>query len=179
MKTKVITWLPDRLTDLASLLLVLMMLNITLDVILKALFNAPIQGTLEVTAYYYMVGSVLLPVALVELTRSSISADVFFNLMPGWLRFGLMAFIFALCIAVYTGLAWITWFDAMRALARSEVTMGGVGMPIWPSRFILPISFSMGALACAWNLLLLLASQEARSDLIADTTEEFPEGETG
>ncbi|MEO1343451.1 MAG: TRAP transporter small permease [Pseudomonadota bacterium] len=173
MSSKLITWLPDRLTDVASLLLVLMMLNITLDVILKALFNAPIQGTLEVTAYYYMVGSVLLPIAIVELTRSPISADVFFNLMPFGLRFTLMAFILALCVVAYAGLAWITWSDAMRAFGRNEVSMGGVGMPIWPSRFILPVSFAMGALACAWNLLLLLTSPDARADLVADATEQL------
>ena len=88
---KSIGWLSARLLDLAGILLILMMLHITVDVFLKALFNSPIQGTLEVTAYYYMVGAVLLPVAAVELAQASISADVFYNLMSRRNKIVLMA----------------------------------------------------------------------------------------
>lgn len=164
MKKRLVTWLPDRLTDLAGLLLLLMMLNITADVVLKATLNSPIQGTLEITAYYYMVGSVLFPLALVELTRSSIAADVFYNLMPPRLQLVLMVAILILCICAYCVLARITWSDAVRAFGRSEVSMGGVGMPIWPSRFILPLSFAMAAMVCLRNVLKLLFATKATND---------------
>jgi hypothetical protein len=46
--------------------IVLMMAHVTLDVVLKNLFNAPIQGTIEISSYYYMVAVVMLPMAMVE-----------------------------------------------------------------------------------------------------------------
>ncbi len=171
MEHKIANWLPSRLMDIAGILLILMMVNITLDVVLKAVFNSPIQGTLEVTAYYYMVGAVLLPIAAVEIAQASISADVFYNLMSFRIKVAVMALILLLCSLVYAGLCWITWLDALKAWKRSEFSMGGVSMPIWPSRFILPLSFSLGATACAWNLILLLFSPEDRAKLVADGTD--------
>lgn len=168
MVNRYIAWLPDRLLDLAGLLLILMMLNISLDVVMKAAFNDPIQGTLEVTAYYYMVGAVLLPIAAVEMAQASISADLFYNLMPRSWKIVILGLILALCAAAYGGLAWITWADALRALNRGEYSMGGVSMPIWPSRFILPFSFGLGALICLWHLGGLLLSAGARDALLAE-----------
>lgn len=178
MVGKYTAWLPERLLDVAGILLILMMLNITLDVILKAVFNSPIQGTLEVTAYYYMVGAVLLPIAAVELAQASISADVFYNLMPRRTRAVILALILALCAVTYAGLSWITWIDALRAFKRGEFSMGGVSMLIWPSRFILPVSFLLGGLACLWNLGGLLFSSRAREALLAEGTDPLAETET-
>lgn len=161
-----IEWLSARLLDLAGILLILMMLHISLDVLLKAAFNSPIQGTLEVTAYYYMVGAVLLPVAAVELAQASISADVFFNLMWRRMKLVLMMFILLLSALVYAGLCRVTWMDAMRAFNRGEFSMGGVSMLIWPSRFVLPVSFGLGSLVCFWYLGGLVASGRLRSKLI-------------
>lgn len=163
---KSIGWLSARLLDLAGILLILMMLHITVDVFLKALFNSPIQGTLEVTAYYYMVGAVLLPVAAVELAQASISADVFYNLMSRRNKIVLMALILLLSALVYAGLARITWIDAMRAFNRGEFSMGGVSMLIWPSRFVLPVSFGLGSIVCLWHLGGLILTARIRNKLI-------------
>ena len=46
---------------------VLMMLNIVADVVSKLIWNAPIQGTVEVSSYYYMIALVMLPMAFVEM----------------------------------------------------------------------------------------------------------------
>lgn len=163
---KGIDWLSARLLDVAGLLLILMMLHISLDVLLKAVLNSPIQGTLEVTAYYYMVGAVLLPIAAVELAQASISADVFYNLMSRRMKIGLMALILLLSALVYAGLCRITWIDAMRAFSRGEFSMGGLSMLIWPSRFVLPVSFGLGAVVCLWHLGSMVLSAQKRGKLI-------------
>ncbi len=161
-----IDWLSARLLDLAGILLILMMLHISLDVLLKAVFDNPIQGTLEVTAYYYMVGAVLLPIAAVEMAQASISADVFYNLMSRRMKLVLMGLILLLCALVYGGLCRITWLDALRAFDRGEFSMGGVSMLIWPSRFVLPVSFGLGCVVCVWHLGGLMLSSRVRSKLI-------------
>lgn len=162
-----ITWLANRLLDISAILLLVMMLHVCADVGMKYLFNRPIQGTLEVVSYYYMVWAVFLPLALVEMTRSAVSVELFFNMFPRAGQVACIALVLLLCTAAYAGLARITWLDALRSFDRGEVVMGPVTVAIWPSRFILPISFALAGLVCLWHLARLALSSEARSELIA------------
>lgn len=161
-----ITWLANRLLDLSSLLLLGMMLHVCADVAMKYLFNRPIPGTLEVVSNYYMVWAVFLPLALVELTRGAVSVELFFNMFPRPMQVLCIGLVLALCAAAYFGLARITWADALRSLARNEVVMGPVTVVVWPSRFVLPVSFALAGLVCAWHLLRLILSAPARDELI-------------
>lgn len=75
----------------------------------------------------------------------------------------LMGVILLLCALAYAGLCRITWIDALRAFNRGEFSMGGVSMLIWPSRFILPVSFGLGCLVCLWHLGGLMLSGRVRN----------------
>lgn len=167
MGRKPITWLSNRLLDISALLLLGMMLHVCADVAMKYLFNRPIQGTLEIVSYYYMVWAVFLPLALVELTRGAVSVELFFNMFPRPLQVLCIALVLILCAAAYAGLARITWLDALRSWSRNEVVMGPVTVVIWPSRFVLPVSFALAGLVCLWHFLRLLVSPRARAELIA------------
>jgi TRAP-type C4-dicarboxylate transport system permease small subunit len=167
MKRTPIHWLADRLLELSGLILLVMMLHVCADVGMKYLFNRPIQGTLEIVSYYYMVGAVFLPIAFVELTRASVSVDLFFAMLPRSMQIGCIAVVLLVCAGVYGGLAWITWLDALRSLSRNEVVMGPITVVIWPSRFVLPASFLLGGIACLWHLGRLFLVPAAREELIA------------
>ena len=162
-----ITWLADRLLDISALLLLVMMVHVCADVGMKYVFNRPIQGTLEVVSYYYMVWAVFLPLALIEMTRSAVSVELFFNMFPRPMQILCIALVLLLCAATYAGLARITWLDALRSFSRGEVVMGPVTVVVWPSRFILPISFALAGLVCLWHLIRLVLSPEARAELIS------------
>ena len=162
-----ITWLANRLLDISAILLLVMMLHVCADVGMKYLFNRPIQGTLEVVSYYYMVWAVFLPLALVEMTRSAVSVELFFNMFSRPMQVVIIGLVLALCAATYGGLARITWLDALRSFSRGEVVMGPVTVVVWPSRFILPISFALAGLVCLWHFLRLLVSADARTELLA------------
>jgi TRAP-type C4-dicarboxylate transport system permease small subunit len=166
MGRKPITWMADRLLDVSALLLMAMMLHVCADVGMKYLLNRPIPGTLEIVSYYYMVWAVFLPLALVELTRGAVSVELFFNLFPRPLQVLCIALVLLLCAVTYGGLARITWLDAMRAWSRNEVVMGPVTVIIWPSRFVLPISFALAGLVCLWHLVRLALTRAARDELI-------------
>lgn len=163
---KSIHWTTNRLLDLSAIFLLIMMLHISLDVILKYAINHPIQATLETVSYYYMVISVFLPIAFVEFSRQSIAVDVFYNLMPGFLRVACVGLAFLICIAVYGTMAWLTLGDAIRAFNRTEIVSGSTYMQIWPSRFVLPVSFLGGALVCLWYLIGLVFSKELRQEIM-------------
>lgn len=164
---KPILWVSNRLLDISAFFLFIMMIHISLDVILKYTINHPIKGTIETVSFYYMVLSVFLPISFVELSRQSISVDIFYNMMSRNLKLACAALAFLVCATVYGGLAWMTFGDAMRSLARNEIAMGENYIPIWPSRFVLPVSFLTGALVCLWYLLGLLFSARLRKEIMS------------
>lgn len=140
--------------------LLLMMLNITLDVFLKAVFNAPIQGTVEVSSYYYMVAVVMLPMAFVEFEDDQISVDLLFNHFPAAIRSICLLFTLTLTAGVLTVIAWRTGQDAIRAFRVGEVVMGSREIIVWPARCMLPLGFSLAAIAAGLRAIMLLQGKE-------------------
>ncbi|MDO5528877.1 MAG: TRAP transporter small permease [Paracoccus sp. (in: a-proteobacteria)] len=168
MKNSPISWLADRLLDLSAVLLFAMMVHVCADVAMKYLFNKPIQGTLEIVSYYYMVWAVFLPLAVIELTRSAVAVELFFNMMTIPMRIACIALVLIISAVTYFGVAWITWHDALRSFSRGEVVMGPVIVAIWPSRFIMPVSFAFAGLVCLWHLVRLFVSRAGRNELTTD-----------
>ena len=128
---------------LAGVMMSFMMLHITADVFLKYTFNRPLFGTIETVSYYYMIGAVYLPLAYVQRRGRHISVELVFDRLPE--RGKRAAECFALlCAALFFGiLGWQSWLDAVNAWRIDEIIMGSATIPIWPSRFFLPVSFGL------------------------------------
>ncbi|MFC4353423.1 TRAP transporter small permease subunit [Fodinicurvata halophila] len=140
------------LTLAASLCLVAMMIQVCADVIAYNLLRAPIPGTAEIVAYYYMVGACFLPLPLAELRNSNIHVDLFYN-MASWLgRRSMLLLAYTAQIAFFSILAYQSGIDALEAIAKGEVVFGRIAVPIWPGRFFLPFGFGLAAVV---SLLLL------------------------
>lgn len=167
MKKNPLEWLSEVLLNLTAIPLLAMMVHVTLDVVLKYTINMPIQGTLEITAYYYMVSVVVLPLALIEMTRQSIAVELFYQMMPPGLQVVVVGFVLLISAATYAGLAWISIPDALRAYEMREIVMGTVNIYIWPMRFVLPAGLILTAGICVMLFIRLLVSAEARRDLTA------------
>jgi TRAP-type C4-dicarboxylate transport system permease small subunit len=140
------------LSTIGGIVLLLMMVHITADVFMKYVFNAPLQGTLEIVSSYYMVLAVFLPLPLVEWRRQAILVDVVFMQMPRWMKLGCVVVVLAVMAALYGAFAWQTWNDAVRAFTRNEIAMGPAQTVIWPSRFVLPLGFGLAGLIALWHL---------------------------
>lgn len=167
MNRNPLEWLSQALLTVTVFPVLAMMVHVTLDVVLKYTISMPIQGTLEITAYYYMVSIVVLPMAFVELTRQSIAVDLFYQMMPGSLKIATTAFVLIVCALGYGGLAFVAWPDALEALAKHEIVMGTVNIYIWPARFLLPFALFMAMLVCLYHLFKLATDAEARAQLTA------------
>ena len=140
------------LTALGGGVLLLMMIHISVDVFMKYVFNAPLQGTLEIVSSYYMVLGVFLPLPLVEWRRQAILVDIVFVQMPRWMKLGCVVLVLAVMAALYGAFAWQTWLDAVRAYSRNEIAMGPAATVIWPSRFVLPLGFALAGVIALWHL---------------------------
>lgn len=167
MNRNPLAWLSEALLSVTAIPVLAMMVHVTLDVTLKYVVNTPIQGTLEITAYYYMVSIVVLPMAFVELTRQSIAVDLFYQMMPDSAQFVTTVIVLLLSAAGYGGLAYISWPDALEAFEKREIVMGTVNIYIWPARFLLPGALMMATLVCLHHLFRLFTDAEARRELTA------------
>jgi len=142
----------NGLAYLGGVFLLLMMIQIVVDVIMRGVFNSPIEGNLEVVSVYYMVGVVFLPLAMVELRHEHISAELFVVMLPHRLQ----SFIYAACCVIalvfFAVLGWQTLLDAINATEINEMLMGSIFVVIWPSRWMLPVGFFMIACCIALHM---------------------------
>lgn len=141
------------LAALASISLVLMMVQTTLDVVLNNLINKPIEGNLEVISVYHMVIIVFLPLALVELRHEHINSDLLVrSFSKGWAKF---TYVFgAVVTLVFIGvLFWQSLIDAIQSFEINEVVMGSIYVPVWPAKFALPLGFSAFMLVVVLNIM--------------------------
>lgn len=152
------------LAVISALALLVMMLHVTADVIGKYLFNAPIPGTAEVVASYYMVAAVFLPLAWVEVSEGSIVVELLYNMFGRRAQLLSLFCATALSAVFYGGLAWLLWSPAVKAWRIGEIVEGTWRVVIWPTKFLLPLGL---ALACVVMLLRLvdIATGRHRPDL--------------
>lgn len=155
-------WGARALIGLAALNLVAMMVHVIADVVMKYMFVAPIPGTAEIVAYYYMVAAVFLPLPMVELGNKAISVDLFWMRYPGWMQRVTLFSAYLLTVAFFVILARQTGIDAMRAYAKGDLVEGIVPVLIWPGRFMLPASFWFAAGVAGLRALQVLVSPDWR-----------------
>jgi TRAP-type C4-dicarboxylate transport system permease small subunit len=122
----------------------LMMIHISVDVTARTVFNHPFEGTTEIVSGYYMVAAAYLPWAYLAHGNGHIRVDMFARLMPRWLRAGLDPAVDLLTIAYVSVFAWETYLRAVQQTKLGEVWLAGANyIPVWPSRWLLPIAGAM------------------------------------
>lgn len=150
----VIRWISWSLAAVAGVTLILMMVQTVIDIVLKNLFGAPIEGNLEIISVYYMVAIVFLPLALVEVKHEHIQVDLVVRLFPPWLRRITDTAGYLVAAVFFAILAYRTGLDALKSYQIGELLMTSILITIWPAKFSLPIGFGAVMLACllhAWR----------------------------
>lgn len=142
--------------------IVLMMVNITLDVLGTGLFGMGVPATLEFVTYYYMTMAVFLPLAAVELKREYLVVDLFMDRAPAWLRRWSEIGRTLATAAVFSFLAWLTALGALKSYRTGELVLSAQTVHIWPARFVLPAAFAAAALIAANDLLAALSRMRRR-----------------
>lgn len=151
-------FLGKALIIISGICLLLMMLNVTFDVIFKYFLHKPIPGTAEVVASYYMVATVFFPLAYIELKNSFISVQLFYNKFSLGVQKFLDILGVILSFVFYAYLSYETFKKAIESYKINEYIDGIWNIIIWPSRFIIPL----GCLVACLVLLLKLFGKDAR-----------------
>jgi len=153
--------LASALAYIAGLSLVLMMVHVTLDVSLKYFLKMPIPGTAEVVAAYYMIGTVFLPLAYIEVHNRPIVVELCYDRLPHSLHRPLDVLATTLSIAFYAFLTWQSGKIALTALENREYVDGLWKVVVWPSRFLIPLGLAAACAALLMRLGLLLSGGRA------------------
>ncbi len=126
----------------------LMMLHVVLDVGGRWLFGNPPEGTSEIVTYYYMVTVAFLPWMRLAREDGHIRVDFLVRLLPDAVAFWLDVAV-KLALVAYLGLfTWQSTLQALRQTARGELAQAGsVYLPVWPTRWLLPVA---GGLMALW-----------------------------
>jgi len=158
--------LAKALMFLASVVMLLMVLHIVADVVLRQFFNSPLPGTIEIVSNWYMVALAFLPLAYVQLHREHLMVEVFTrDVSPRVLR-RIDLVVQIACIAL---LALYIAQVANAALAKTELREALEGtwfdIPVWPTRWFLPIGLAAMALCILAQLLGAMRRRRRASDV--------------
>ena len=130
------------LARFTGILIILLMMGVVADAMLRGMAGVAIWGVLEISVLlllaliFFGLPSTL---ALRENFRVSIIADDF----PKWLAIPIAWALLALQLAVIGMLAWFTWRSAIYSFTREEVAIGLVEIPLWPSRTLVAMGFTI------------------------------------
>jgi len=142
---KAISGLTSGLMLIAGISIVLMMVHVSADILMKYIFNLPIQGTLEIVSYYYMVGAVFLPLAAVERSHGHIFVEVFTQRLAPRVVAAIDGFAKTLGVVYVAILTWMTGLESVRQTIELEAWDAVFfDIPVWPTRWFL--TFGCGAM---------------------------------
>ena len=168
---KVVDGITLVLSTLAAIAVVVMMVQVTLDVVMELLFNTPLPATLTLVAKYYMPMVTFLPLVYVERLNQHVAADVVTQFIaPGGQRH-LAGWIFLLSAAVCAMLTYATWVEAIDKFETGSFAMErNMKIPIWPVRFAAPASYALLTLLFVFKFIAYIT----RSTVFDDKRHPFP-----
>jgi TRAP-type C4-dicarboxylate transport system permease small subunit len=133
----------------------LMMMHVTIDVAGRTVFNRPLDGSTEIVSAIYMVAVAYMPWAWIARNDSHIKVELFTSYASPRFNYWLDVVVKVVTLA-YVGV--FVWRSAVRAIQQTnlgEVWLAGtMYIPVWPSRWVLPIS---GALMCLYLVLRIVS----------------------
>ena len=139
---RLLRWLEVPINLLLWLALIagfLMMMHVGIHVTARGL-RQPLMGTDEIVAGWYMVAVCYLPWAWLTRHDNHIVAGVFERIGTAWFGYWLEVAVKIFLLVYVSVFAWQTWIRAVQQTRAGEVWEAAGGfIPIWPSRWVLPI----------------------------------------
>ncbi len=140
--------LVEKLAAFAGVFCVLlMMLNVTADVVGRYLLGQPVPGTITIVSSYYMVALTFIPLIVAERRNAHVAVDVLFASFPRWLQRPFIAVNYLLITAILVVLTMRSIEMALQKTGTGAVVEQGTTLiPIWQSYWLVPIGCSLMAL---------------------------------
>lgn len=155
---------------LASIVLIVMMLQVVINAISRTVWREPLFGTLEVTQFYYLPILALLGLAAAQARNEHIVADLLFDSFPPLAR-RVTTVIVNVLSGVITGLiGWFAIAEFLHALERG-VTAGNTDIQVWPVHLFMAICYAIFTIQLLWVAFLTASGQSDAQHSEADADE--------
>ena len=127
------------------------------DVIMRYIFNNPIDAAFELTGFL-LLGFIVLSFAYVQGRRGHIALTFIVDRLRPTPRLALDIFALGVGLLLFAAMTYMGWSRALESWTIREFSPGLVELPVYPARFLLAI----GASLMSVRLILDIVSQLAR-----------------
>ncbi len=123
---------------LSAMIVAAMMLLTTTDVVLRYVFNSPIQDSFQLSQFM-MVGIVFLGIPYMQSIRGHVTVEFLTSRLSPRARSILTIFGLLIGLFIYAIVTWKSGSYAWSSWKINEYTMGIIHYPLWPAKFMVPI----------------------------------------
>lgn len=125
--------------NVAMLITAIMMILISLDALLRYLFNSPISGAYEINQDFLMVAIVFLSLSFTYTGGDHINVDTFVKYIPAAVNRALQL-LFRLMILIFVALlVYASWSKTLGAIQQKEYSSGGITYPLAWAYILVPV----------------------------------------
>ncbi len=152
MVRRILQGLSDICALIAGAAMVAMMCHIVVDVIMRYIVVRPLFGTIEISSYYYMIILVFLSIPTAQMRGEHIFVELFTSGLSKHVLARLDGVVGVICAAFLLFFAWLTTLEAVKRTAMREVVESGVStLPVWGTRWVVPVGIGLTALILIWS----------------------------
>lgn len=147
----------EGLVIVAGIFVLVMMLITMGDVVMRSLFNSPLEGAFEITEFM-MAGVVFLGLAYMQREKGHLAIEVFTERMPPWGRTVVRIFGYLVALALFAAIAYETTGLAYEAWDIQDYTMGAARLPLWPVKSAIALGSILFCIRLVVDMVCDLAS---------------------
>jgi|HigsolmetaAR203D_1030402.scaffolds.fasta_scaffold01682_9 TRAP-type C4-dicarboxylate transport system permease small subunit len=136
------------------------MVLVTIDVLLRNLFNRPIIGVFEIVSIS-LIGIIVFGFSYVQSTREHIIIEVFTQKLPMRYQNVLNVCGCLIGLFVFGILAWLSVDYTISSYQNREYTMGLLRIPLWPSKLLMAIGMVVFSVRLLLDTLQMLSRRES------------------
>lgn len=129
-------------TAVAAVVVIAMMLHTLANALGRYIFSAPIYGTNEMVAYWYLPGVVLIGFVAAQAQKEHISVSILYDNIPRRNQLEYTVFSGVVSALLCGAFAWFGLLEALDNLAIGAMA-GNSSIIMWPITFIVPVMFAL------------------------------------
>lgn len=153
------------LSVLTAIALIVMMLHVVAHALLRYFFNAPIYGTNEIVAFWYLPMIALLGIPAAQLQKEHITVSLVVDRMSHRTASIFKIFACILGALVSVGFAFFGFEEALENMKMGS-TAGVTDIITWPVYFLVPLVFVVLTILFIVDLIVVLRTGDPDIDLV-------------
>ncbi|WP_298860948.1 TRAP transporter small permease [uncultured Sulfitobacter sp.] len=181
MKTiaSAISWLISGTATIAGIMVLMLVAHVTIDVVMRFVFETPLNSTILYVSAFYMVGIAFLPLAAVEQRDSHIAVELLVEKFPTKVQSFLAGLALLLTCIVTATVAIRTGDEAIAKYMGGAFSIEAGGKVItWPTYLPLPIGFGLMSIVAGWKFVCHMTGRPHGLDALRIEDPYLSDGDT-